>query len=422
MSSGQATFRVSPLSNSWFAGEGVGDVIIHPSASTQRVLLGNTTGTAPALLLDSSNATVGGNVQVANMTTNTVRTTGITLSMVTSSMLQVVAPTVLADPNYAYTSNASRTAYGIATSASNDVYAAAFAAAVGASNVAAGASNVTAVSVQPVAAGAATIAAAASAAATAASTAAATASSVAASASNVSFAFATASRFLVGAGYGTVVAPVDGGVLTVDTATSPSVIVELAAGSAAPLTLSLAPTSELTVGRRGDIVLVERGLTARTLNIDPRIFFPTRENDVATRFTKSNCTSITSAPAANGFAIDTLSYYVPKTGYALGRYSRQFVYAPPAFGAVPDVVYNSAAAPYTLDVASYLVSPSYSGPLTYAVAPATGSPALPAGISIAPASGVLMIAQNTVYTGTLAVTVTSVADVTVVAISLAVAI
>ena len=90
-----ATFKLSSASNSYFANEGQGDVLIYPSTSNQRLLLGNVPSKQAVLQLDEMTANVSGTMNATNVSTNLIQSTGIHLSTydpTQSNVLELVAP------------------------------------------------------------------------------------------------------------------------------------------------------------------------------------------------------------------------------------------------------------------------------------------------------------------------------------------
>jgi hypothetical protein len=220
--------------------------------------------------------------------------------------------------------------------------------------------------------------------------------------------------------FGSEQSPLDGGSVAIDTSLSLSATVELSAAPGA-LDVSLLPQAHFgasAVGRSGAITLVERCTTGRTLNVDPRIHLASEVNSVATGFPASSAGGIagttvrglsTSPAPAGGFAVDMISYTVSKVGYALGTYQRFFRCVPPTWaGAIPAQA-GRVAAPgdWTLDVASYVQAGPYAGALFYYAAPAAGSAALPATVTMDAASGALTVARHSGYSGSVVITVKS---------------
>ena len=76
-----ATFLVSPTSNSYFIAERSGDILLHPADATQRILIGNQSNAPAMLVLSSNDAVISGNLTSTNISTNTVKSTGIMLMM-----------------------------------------------------------------------------------------------------------------------------------------------------------------------------------------------------------------------------------------------------------------------------------------------------------------------------------------------------
>ena len=214
--------------------------------------------------------------------------------------------------------------------------------------------------------------------------------------------------------FGTESNPVNGGSLTLDTTTSLSTIIELSSSSSNPLSVMLTPSPSFNasqIGTNGSIVIVERSTTGRPITIDPRIQFPTFANGQPTVFTNtgfyassmSNFTTST-APSNGGFAVDTIDYYIPKIGFAIGKYNRMFKCLPPFFSSVSSQTnLYTATAPYTLNLSASLSNSPYYGPLTYSFLTAS-SPAIPAGMSIS-SNGTVTINQNVGYTGNVFVSV-----------------
>ena len=77
----QGSFTLSSTPNSVFDDETVGDMLIFPATSSQRIHLGNTRGTRPILSLNSSAAVVNGRITANTMYTNRMQSSGVTLSM-----------------------------------------------------------------------------------------------------------------------------------------------------------------------------------------------------------------------------------------------------------------------------------------------------------------------------------------------------
>ena len=219
---------------------------------------------------------------------------------------------------------------------------------------------------------------------------------------------------------GTESAPLAGGTLLLNTS---GAIVELAS-TTEPLQITLdhdALFDAPQLGRKGNVVLVERSTTGRVLTLDPCIHFATNMNLLPSGLSNTTLASTTlpagfttsAAPAPGGIAIDTIDYYIPKPGFAVGNYSRQFKCMPPMFdeaaltGASRSGIVNVAA--YTLDVASFLLPTyaSYYGPLQYSLPPST-----PSNVSIDPTSGVLTVQQNTLLNGSVSVTIKGVTGIT----------
>ena len=75
----QASLKISGQSNSYFEHEEAGDIIIHPSTSNQRILLGNTCNAPPMVTINSNYASVGGDLSALNISTNQLLSTGIAL-------------------------------------------------------------------------------------------------------------------------------------------------------------------------------------------------------------------------------------------------------------------------------------------------------------------------------------------------------
>ena len=207
--------------------------------------------------------------------------------------------------------------------------------------------------------------------------------------------------------------PISGGVITLDTTLSLSAIVELSSNAGA-LSLNLNPSNFNTneVGNTGNIVIVERNPAGRSITLDPRIQFPTYANGIATAFGNtgfysSTCSNFTTSapPAAGGFAVDAISYYIPKLGFAIGTYNRMFKCMPPTFNTIPAQTGTTAIAAYALDVASYLTTTyaSYYGPLAFSMTGLSGQ-SIPASMSISQ-NGIISINQNTSYAGTVTINV-----------------
>jgi hypothetical protein len=226
--------------------------------------------------------------------------------------------------------------------------------------------------------------------------------------------------YLTGNSFGTELAPISGGVLNVDTATSLSAIIELGSNAGA-LTINLNPTINFDakqVGDNGTIVIIERSTTGRSITIDPRIHFATKVNELTnTAFLNSSYMSSTlsnlitsSAPALGGYAVDTISYSIPKIGFAIGNYYRQFKCMPPALVNATQTKANlyTNTAPIVLNLAdSTFMSATNSGfygPLSYSMAPAAGSSDLPATMTLT-LGGILTIPINVGYSGTVLVTI-----------------
>jgi hypothetical protein len=230
------------------------------------------------------------------------------------------------------------------------------------------------------------------------------------------------SEFISSSTVGTESLPIAGGNLVLDTSSTLSAIVELASSSE-PLSIALGPSFAASqVGKSGNIVLIERSTTGRTLTLDPRVHFATDYNLTASGFTNATLDSTTlsssgigivttAAPALGGFAVDTIEYCIPKTGFALGNYYRQFKCMPPMFDeagltGTTHAAYTNATA-FTLDVAGFLI-PTYNqyyGPLRFSVPSVVG-------VSISPSSGILTIAKNTAFVGPLVVSIQGVAGTT----------
>ena len=207
---------------------------------------------------------------------------------------------------------------------------------------------------------------------------------------------------------GTESAPLAGGNVLLNTSATSSAIFELTT-TPEPLSITLdqaALFDASKLGKKGNLVLVERSTTGRVLTLDPRIHFPTNMNMLASGLNNTTLASTTlpagftttAAPASGGIAIDTIDYYIPKPGFAIGSYYRQFKCMPPTFdeaaltGATHSSIVNAAA--YTLDVASFLLPTyaSYYGPLQYSLPPST-----PSNVSIGRTSGVITVQQNTLF-------------------------
>ena len=218
---------------------------------------------------------------------------------------------------------------------------------------------------------------------------------------------------------GTEIAPLAGGNLSLTS----SAIVELTS-TAEPLHVTLDNNTlfdSSKIGKKGNIVLVERSPAGRILTLDPRIHFATNMNLTPTGFDASSMASTTlplgftttAAPASGGFAVDTIDYFIPKPGFAIGNYYRQFKCMPPTFdetaltGTTHSGIANAAA--YTFDVAGLLAPAytSYYGPLAFSVPPSTVS-----NVSIGAASGVITVQRNTSCIGSIVVSIEGVAGVT----------
>jgi hypothetical protein len=233
-------------------------------------------------------------------------------------------------------------------------------------------------------------------------------------------------QYITGGTVGTESVPIAGGNLVLDTTVALSAIVELASSSE-PLSITLDPSSAsfatTQVGKSGNIILVERSTTGRTLTLDPRIHFATGYNKTAsTGFdvnsldstTLSSGVTTSPAPALGGFAVDTIDYYIPKPGFAIGKYFRQFKCMPPTFddaalAGVTHVGITSAAA-YVLNIPSFLVSAyaQFYGPLLFSLPPS----GTPANVSIDGISGILTFDTNTAFAGSLVVSIQGVAGTT----------
>jgi hypothetical protein len=90
-----ATLKLSSASNSYFNNEGAGDLLIYPTSSNQKILIGNKASQHALLQLHDTTANVGGTINAANVSTNLVQATGIHLSTYDpsqSNVLQLVAP------------------------------------------------------------------------------------------------------------------------------------------------------------------------------------------------------------------------------------------------------------------------------------------------------------------------------------------
>ncbi len=220
--------------------------------------------------------------------------------------------------------------------------------------------------------------------------------------------------FLTGNQFGTSNNPINGGSLSLDTTQSLSAIVELSSNVGA-LNINLSPGTNSflqfnanTVGNNGTIVIVERRPGGRSISIDPRIHFSTGQNGMNTSFsnigfyssTLSNFTT-TSPPALGGFAVDTISYYIPKAGFALGSYNRMFSCMPPALNTIPTSVTSNVytgSGPLTIGFSNYYGTYSnYYGPLAFDLSNASGSPVIPSGMSVS--GGVLTVNQGVGYIG-----------------------
>ena len=112
----QASFSVSSSQNSWFGNESVGDVIIHPSDSTQKMLIGVTQSRNAMLVVASNAATVAGTLNAVNLNTNLIQSTGIHLSLydpTQSNMMEVIGPQYAYLGTDAATSNAAFSASNV---------------------------------------------------------------------------------------------------------------------------------------------------------------------------------------------------------------------------------------------------------------------------------------------------------------------
>ena len=214
---------------------------------------------------------------------------------------------------------------------------------------------------------------------------------------------------------GTESAPLAGGDVYLNTSLTSSAVIELAT-SDEPLHIALdrATLFDISqVGKKGSVVLVERSTVGRMLTLDSRIHFATEMNLMPTGFDATSLASTTlppgfattAAPASGGFAVDSIDYYIPKPGFAIGNYYRHFKCMPPEFdevaltGATHVGIAN--VADYTLDVAGFLLhthAPFY-GPLQYLLTPSTPTPST----SINPTSGVLTVQRNTAFVDSAAV-------------------
>ena len=214
---------------------------------------------------------------------------------------------------------------------------------------------------------------------------------------------------------GTESAPIAGGNLVLDTSSTLSAIVELSTGSE-PLSIELSPSISFDtsqVGKSGNIVLVERSTTGRAFSLDPRIHFATNYNLTSSGFNNASLESTTlygaitttAAPAPGGFAVDTIDYYIPKTGFAIGNYYRQFKCMPPSFDEVGLTQVTHAgitnAAEYTLDVAGFLIPTytAYYGPLVYSLSSSAPS------VSIHPTYGIITVSKNTLCSESIVVSI-----------------
>jgi hypothetical protein len=94
-----ASLRLANSNAQYFLGEALNDVLITSASSNQRILLGNTPGQYPMLLVNSNQVNVGGTMNTANVSTNLLQATGIHLTTYDPSLsntLEVVAPLYLA--------------------------------------------------------------------------------------------------------------------------------------------------------------------------------------------------------------------------------------------------------------------------------------------------------------------------------------
>lgn len=81
MSSYTATFRTSYNAGSFFTDEKVGDVILCPSTSAQRILIGASNATSAMLHVESNQALVNGLLNSVTMNTNALTSAGIFLTL-----------------------------------------------------------------------------------------------------------------------------------------------------------------------------------------------------------------------------------------------------------------------------------------------------------------------------------------------------
>ena len=215
--------------------------------------------------------------------------------------------------------------------------------------------------------------------------------------------------YQTGGQFGTTNTPINGGTLSLNTLVSLSAIIELSS-SAGSLNINLTPANSFNAnqtGNIGDIVIIERNTSGRSITLDPRIQFSTNANGIATGFTttgyySSTCSNYTtsSPPAAGGFAVDIISYNISKTGFGLGRYSRMFRYMPPSFiNTIPTQIVYSGPATYNISTLFSSYS-NYFGPLTYTLSGAPGN------ISLNSNTGVVTFSTSmqTTFAGIVSVT------------------
>lgn len=77
----QGSFTLSAGPNSVFSDETVGDMLIFPATSTQRIHLGNKRGARPMLSIDSESAVINGRMISDGISTNNMESSGFTLTM-----------------------------------------------------------------------------------------------------------------------------------------------------------------------------------------------------------------------------------------------------------------------------------------------------------------------------------------------------
>lgn len=120
---------------------------------------------------------------------------------------------------------------------------------------------------------------------------------------------------------GTSNVPIDGGTLNLDITANNNAVIELASTVPSPaLTINLyeGPTnpnwSTNIIGTSGNIVLIERSVVGRTVNVDSRLKFPAPQSSPFQ----------TTTAFFNGYAVDTISYFIPKDIFGFANYTRQF--------------------------------------------------------------------------------------------------